>query len=74
MSVKYSKCPLNISIFSHLRPYKFVPIWIFGLKRNHLATLLMSELCGVCMRMKLKMELNIRIEGGFGAGLPDGLL
>jgi hypothetical protein len=29
MSVKYSKCPLNISTFSDLRPSKIYPNWDF---------------------------------------------
>jgi hypothetical protein len=40
MSVKYSKWPYNVSIFSHLRPSKiFTQIGISGLKINHPATL-----------------------------------
>jgi hypothetical protein len=40
MSIKYSKCPLNILKFSNPRPPKFTQIGIFGSKINHLATLL----------------------------------
>jgi hypothetical protein len=49
MSIKYNKRPKNgpsvHKIYQHLPlqdPPKFTQIWIFGLKTNHLATLLQS--------------------------------
>jgi hypothetical protein len=50
MVIKYPKCHQNVSnsckIYPHfpiyIRPSKFYPNWIFGLKRKHLATLVAS--------------------------------
>jgi hypothetical protein len=43
MSVKYSQWTLNSSTFSNQGPPKFSEIGIFGLKTNHLATLVSSS-------------------------------
>jgi hypothetical protein len=40
ITVAYYKWPQNIPTFSILRPFKIYGIGIFGLKINHLATLL----------------------------------
>jgi hypothetical protein len=80
MSIKYNKRPQNgrsvRKVYQHLQlqdPPKFTQIWIFGLKTNHLATLVLNQpfsiiyfydsITYITRRFKRHVSLPWRVEG-----------
>jgi hypothetical protein len=58
MSVKYSTSAYPKSTFSNLRPSKITQMGIFGLKTNHLATLILSALLCAVTEPRLRSRLS----------------
>jgi hypothetical protein len=84
MSIKYKNRPFNgptvHKIYQHLPlqdPPKFTQIWIFGLKTNHLATLLPAFVgflgMGVCLQLVVCTFAQLKMVQGTFSGSPDGI-
>jgi hypothetical protein len=68
MSVKYSTSAYPKSTFSNLRPSKITQMGIFGLKTNHLATLILSALLCAVTEPRLRSRLSCYFIPSCGLG------